>query len=354
MNTVVGRHVIIHWNPNERTLCGGTLEFLDASLEIVAGTYGVSLPAKPAIEIYWELDGSLASGLCTNPAVGCSVPFPNGANFIVVYDVTNLHELTHAVRLTGDHHGMPAFFGEGVAVRWERGPGQPLWWRPAQFGDPNYRAAIEDNLRELLAQRGLGGSAYSYVGFFWTWLEAEYGGPRMAQFAAGLGRFSAPSEIDRVFFQTFGVTLTSAIDAFRDQPPLVFDVHACAMDHLPRLTWAEQPLRLSGGPDRCDSAELVNVAWPIEAIEDGAVRLAHLQLPDTPQQYVVTTTGPESGYVFIEPCVGHARPHQDPIVLTPANGPTTLSLAGNHVVSLLAPLERDGTVNFVDLRLEAP
>jgi hypothetical protein len=187
MNTVVGRHAIIHWDPEQRSLCGGTLEYVDATLEVVADTYAVQLPARPAIEVVWDGEGLLARGLCAAGfgAGGCDVPFPNGTNLMVVSDVTNPHELTHAVRLTGATHGMPALFGEGVAVRWEPGPSRKDWGMADAIQDLDY-----EQIRALLDHRRLEGEWYPNAGQLWAWLEAEHGGPTMASFAGRLGRLA--------------------------------------------------------------------------------------------------------------------------------------------------------------------
>jgi hypothetical protein len=349
MGTVVGRHAIIHWNPEERTLCGGTLEYVDSLLEITADTYEVNLPAQPAIEIYWDFEGLLASGLCGSPAGGCTAPFPNGTALLVSPDVTHTHELVHAVRLTGAHHGMPAFFGEGVAVRWERDPATPLWWRASVFPDQEPPREV----RALLDQRRLDGFAYSYAGFFWTWLESEYGGRTMAGFASTLQRFSPAADIEREFRLNFGMSFEDAVKAFEGQPPLIFDLHACAMDHLPQLAWNDQPLQLAEGSSSCDSAEVINVMSSLLDDYHGVARLSHLQLPDAAQLYDITIAGPAEGYLLLEPCVGQARPYQPSIIISPADGQVSVPLSGKYLVTTVAPFVRGDAIEFVEARLEA-
>lgn len=340
INTVVGRHAIIHWSSDGLPLCGGTLEYVDASLEIVADTYEVSLPARPAIEILWALEGSLAGGLCASGTTsGCDAPFPNGTNFMVVSDVLNAHELTHAVRLTGETHGMPAFFGEGVAVRWEPGPSRPGWGYPAALEYLDYV-----QVRELFDQRGLSPEWYAYAGFFWAWLEAQYGGPTMAAFAAELGRFSSAETIERAFAQTFGMSAAEAVAAFEGQPPLVFDIHACFMDQLPTLTWEGQALLLSDGPDSCAGEQVVNTTTR-------AVRLAHLVLPEDTRDYWLTADGLDDAIIRFDACTGDARPHAAPKFF-PGNVDVLVKLAGRYVVTFYGPLDADGQVDFAAAWLE--
>ncbi|MFO7562484.1 MAG: hypothetical protein R6X02_07560, partial [Enhygromyxa sp.] len=40
LEVATGKHVILRWDPNEHQLCGGTLEHVDNTLEVIAGTYG--------------------------------------------------------------------------------------------------------------------------------------------------------------------------------------------------------------------------------------------------------------------------------------------------------------------------
>jgi hypothetical protein len=335
MNTVVGRHAIIHWDPEQRSLCGGTLEYVDATLEVVADTYAVQLPARPAIEVVWDGEGLLARGLCAAGfgAGGCDVPFPNGTNLMVVSDVTNPHELTHAVRLTGATHGMPALFGEGVAVRWEPGPSRKDWGMADAIQDLDY-----EQIRALLDHRRLEGEWYPNAGQLWAWLEAEHGGPTMASFAGRLGRFSPARDVEPVFREVFGLSLRAAVEAVRGQPMLVFDPLACGMDGLPTLVWSGDPLELSSGASTCAAEDVVNIRGRV-------ARFARLELPDEPREYRIEIDGPQDTEIRLDRCIGAARPFEDPLILRRSE---RVSLAGSHVVSSFVPLDDDDSAPFAE------
>lgn len=337
LESVSGRHVVVHWDPDENQLCDGTLVHVDATLEVVAQTYGISLPAVPNTEIMWTGDRTLYDNACWGPAAACNLPLPNGTNMLLTDDVIHLHELTHTVDFTGKNLALPSFFAEGVAKRWEKGLGP---WAQSDLVD----YAWDVNYSEVLAlfeRWRISGEYYGTAGFLWSWLEAEFGPHAMREFASRVDIFSSPAKIEREFEATFGITLKMATEASRGQPLTTFDPHPCSMAHLPTFVWADEPLVLSDGPSTCATDDVVNDG------SGGAARYARLELPEARREYTLELTGPVSGAgIHFFACTGEPQPYEDPIVLTPFDGNHTPWLGGTYIVIVTAPLEKDGHVPF--------
>ena len=338
LESATGRHVVVHWDPDENQLCGGTLAHVDASLEVVAQTYGISLPPAANTEILWTSDRILVANACTLDGLygSCNSIHPNGTNLLLMGDVVDLHELTHAVRLTGTALGLPSFFEEGVAARWEHGLGSWVQSDKEQYaGDVNHFEVLA-----LLERWRIPVEAYGTANFLWAWLEAEFGPHTMQEFASRVDIFSSPEKVEREFAATFGMTLEMATDASRGHPLLMFDPHACSMPHLPTLVWAEEPLVLSPGPSTCAANDVVNT-------HDQAARYVRLELPEAWRQYTLELAGPMSGAaIHFFACRGEPRPYEDPIVLTPIPNDWLTWLAGTYIVIVTAPLEESGHVPF--------
>jgi hypothetical protein len=336
LESAAGRHVVVHWDPDENQLCGGTLAHVDASLEVVAQTYGVSLPAAPNTEILWTSDRILVANACALEllAGSCNFPVPNGTHMLLAGDIVDLHELTHTVNLTGTSLGLPSFFAEGVATRWEYGP-LSTWVQSDKVG---YTGDVSHSeVLALLERWQIPTSGYGTANFLWAWLEAEFGPHTMQEFASRINVFSSPAKIEHEFEAIFGITLEMAADASRGEPLFIFDPHPCMMTHLPTLVWAEEPLVLSPGPSTCAANDVVNPgAW-----------YARLELPEPWREYTLELNGPSSGAAihFFE-CRGEPRPYEDPVVLHPIPGDWPMGLAGTYIVIVTAQLEENGYVPF--------
>ncbi|MFO7567390.1 MAG: hypothetical protein R6X02_32400 [Enhygromyxa sp.] len=339
LESSTGHHATVHWDPAERRLCGGTLAYIDSSLEVVAAHYGVDLPAEPALEIFWIADEKLDSAVCGGHAGGCAVPWPNGTSLMFSDNVIDPHELTHTIRLTGTNLALPTFFNEGVASRWENG------WSDSWTGKDNYVGDLDYPwLLEKLRGGRLDSDAYFIANFFWSWLEAEHGADRMADFAAQLGPLSSIGTIERAFEQTFGLSLEQAVEASRGQPMYMFDIHACAMHDLPTLTWSGETLTLSNGPGDCSDSDVVNF------LAGGATRSVRVELAPGNYEFVVEG-GP--GNLRIDNCYGVARPHELARIFSEPQSAQAF-LGGEYIVTAIASIEPDGSVNFPVARLEQP
>ncbi len=342
LDSAVGRHVVLHWDPDEYRVCGGTLEYVDRSLEVVAQTYDLALPERPTVDMILSEDLGLALALCRVEAGGCTSTYPNGTALMVLNRPVHAHELTHALRLTGSRQTMPRLFREGLAVRWEHGPTE------LDGAKPEYRAALDyGSLRAQLERQDLATADYLDAGFLWAWLEAEHGPEAMAGFAAQLTRFAAADEIERAFERSFGLSLAAAVEASRGQPLPMFDVHACAMPQLPTLRWTGAPLELSTAAGACADAGVVD-------IRSRAARFIRLELPGPAREYSLTVTGASDTELRFDACLGVARPYAAAPRVEP--GPArTIALAGSYVVGSFAPIAADGRIQFPHAELaEAP
>jgi hypothetical protein len=345
LESAAGRHVVVHWDPDEYQLCGGTIAHIDSLLEIEAQTYGVDLPAVPNTDIYWTTDHTLVANACWVAAAGaCNLPLPNGTNILITPEVVSLHELTHTVNLTGAGLGLPSLFAEGVATRWEAGLG--TW---AQTDKTFYRGDLTySQIIAWLEQVEIPPEAYGRAGFLWSWLEAEFGPRAMKVFASRINMLSSVAKIEREFEATFGITLETAVDMSRGQPLMVFDVHACSMTHLPTLVWAEAPLVLSTGPSTCAAADVVN--------EMGGARYARLELGDVWRQYSLEVTGPlfSGASIHFFECRGEPIPYRDPMAFASKGSDWSVWLGGTYIVIVTAAHEKDGTIPFPTVELKPP
>lgn len=340
--SATGRHVTLHWDPDERQVCGGTLAYIDASLEIVAETYGVELAARPAIEVMWTAESSLPQSVCGNAAPGCAVALPNGVSHLFSRDPIDPHELTHTVRLAGPHTSLPSFFHEGVAIRWEHG------FADSAVGKDTYTGNLDsEKLRELLDGGRIEFEAYPEAGFFWSWLEAEYGPERMAQFTAELSRLAPLAAIERSFEHSFGLSLDEAVEASAGHPLWMFDIHACAMTELAELEWTGTSLTLFDGPRDCAAPDVFNSLT-------NANRSIRLVVPEVPSDYAITITGDPPGQVRFDRCTGAARPFELALTYGAPSTEIPIQLAGEYIVTASALIDDDGRVAFPEARLVRP
>ena len=121
-STRPGKHVIYHWEPDERMLCGGTVAYADRLAETMANHYGMSLDddAGPTVEYFWSVAdvGSLA---CFG-GFACTRGTPTTRNrwLSSIYSELPIHghELAHAF-VGAQNGGIPGFMDEGLAIRWQ-------------------------------------------------------------------------------------------------------------------------------------------------------------------------------------------------------------------------------------------
>jgi hypothetical protein len=343
IESAAGRHVVVHWDPDESILCGGTIAHVDASLEIVAKTYGVSLPPRPNIEIFWTGDASLVRNSCMKNPRGCTAQLPNGNILMIIDGVTDGHELSHAIGLARTNFGLPSFFAEGVAVRWEHGLGDIGVGKSFYISDVTYA-----EVRDLLDRRQIPPEGYTAAGFLWSWLEAKFGPATMKEFAGRIDILSSPAQIEREFEATFGITLEMATEASWGQPLMAFDPHACSME-LPTQVWAGDPLALSSEPSTCASADVVNTGR-------GPGRYSRLELPDVWQEYSLELSGRMSAgdSIYFYACRGEPLPFEEPLSFTPTENDQRLWLRGTYIMIAIAPIEQNGDVLFPSATLKTP
>ncbi len=342
-----GRHVVVHWDPEEHDLCGGTIAHLDATVELMADTYGLSLPSHPSVEILWTGDPALAQSICATPptptAIACGGIFPNGLKLVTSNSVVDYHELAHTVSLARTNSGLPSFFAEGVAGRWEHGLGDMGVGKSFYISDVTYA-----EVRDLLERRRIPSDAYPTAGFLWSWLEAEFGPATMKEFAGRIDTHSSPAKIEREFEATFGITLEMATEASWGQPLIAFDPHACSMD-LPTQVWAGEPLVLSAEPSTCASADVVNTGR-------GPGRYSRLELPGVWQEYSLELSGRVFGpdTIYFYACRGEPLPFEEPMSFNPIGSDWTVWLGGTYIVIVTAPIEQNGDVLFPSATLKLP
>lgn len=337
MDVAAGEYVSVHWDPQSRQLCGGTIAHIEASLEVVAGVYDVPLPERPSIDIFW-LDADVSSDWCGADARACGRALANGATIIVLSDLLHQHELVHAVRITGSTRVMPAFLAEGVAVRWEPGVSDERVGRSNYVGELDYELVVD-----LLAETNLDAAYYDDAGFLWAWLEGQYGPEVMASFAARLPRTPTISEIEQSFEAAAAVSLEQAVEASRGAPMPMFDVLPCAMPGLTPLSWDPNGLAISEAPAHCSDTDIVNFAtW--------AARFVRVELPEALQPYTLELGG--EGYVRVDRCAGPgARPHEDELEYSGSDLAPSVWLGGNYVFTMVGPLDADGHVEFPRVEL---
>jgi hypothetical protein len=340
LESAAGEHATVHWNPDTHQLCGGTLAYIDKSLALVAENYDRRLPRGRSLDIFWD-DGTLAPSVCGRNASDCVVVLPNGTSMMFSDSPVHAHELAHTVRLAGDRQRLPSFLSEGVAVRWEVGHNDGSVGKESYVGSLDYATVTR-----LLTQRGrISPDDYPAAGFFWSWLEAQYGPAKMAEFTGSISFHDSISEIEQAFKSAFGVSLRSAIDASQGHPLYMFDVHACMMADLPVLDWHDQDITLSQGAGECDSADVVNL------VRYFASRWTRLRLPDQPAVYQVSTTGPVGSSVRFDACTGSVRPYSSALQMFPTTAAAEVALSGEYVVSVVGPVSDDGSVGFPEVVL---
>jgi hypothetical protein len=132
----------------------------------------------------------------------------------------------------------------------------------------------------------------------------------------------------------------------------MFDIQACGMPNLPKLTWKGEPLVLSPSESNCRDADIVSHGG-------GAVRFAHLVLPDgfdQPYTLTLTSMGTSTAEFRLDRCAGGVRRYENPIsISTYASGvPFPTYLSGTHVVTLAASIEPDGSINFPHVEITQP
>jgi hypothetical protein len=335
LEVATSKHVILHWDPSEHQLCGGTLDHVDNTLEVIAGTYGVSLGSRPSITMFW-LKSDMVSELCPMHAFGCARSQLNGTNMLFVATPVDDHELTHAVRITGSRRALPRFFHEGAAVRWESG------LSGIGYGKPDYSGNLDAGLvRELLTVRSyIPAHYYTEAGFFWIWLEAEYGPEAMAAFASQIWQGASPERIEDAFENAFGLSIEQAVANSAGSPWLMFDIPPCGMPNIPTLTWDGEPLVLSEGEANCQDADIVSYGL-------NAARFTRLELTESYEEFLLTVDGPMPSSLILNRCTGGARPYEDPLFIAAyLDDPWSEFLAGTYVATLTSPVEADGTINF--------
>ncbi|MFO7562485.1 MAG: hypothetical protein R6X02_07565 [Enhygromyxa sp.] len=335
LEVATSKHVILRWDRSVFQLCGGTPEHVDNTLEVIAGTYGVSLGSRPSITIFW-LDPSVASEMCLPVnAIGCTRPQLNGTTMLFVPTPVYDHELTHAVRITGSRRSLPSFFHEGAAVRWE--PGLSTF----RFGGPKFTGNLDAELvRELMAMRDIPDEYYNEAGFFWTWLEAEYGPEAMAAFASQIWKGASRERIEDAFENAFGTSIEQAVANSAGSPVLMFDILPCAMPSIPTVTWEGEPLVLSSGEANCQDRDIVSYGT-------NATRFTRLELTESYEEFLLTVDGPMPSRFRLDRCTGSARPYEGPVnIAAYLDDPRSEFLAGTYVATLTSPVEADGTIKF--------
>ncbi|MFO7563568.1 MAG: hypothetical protein R6X02_13055 [Enhygromyxa sp.] len=332
LEVATSKHVILHWDRSVFRLCGGTLEHVDNTLEVIAGTYGVSLGSRPSITMFW-LEPDMVWDMCGGRTSACTHPRLNGTTALFVPTPVHEHELTHAVRITGSgRRWMPSFFLEGAAVRWEAAS--------LRYGGPkvgNFDAGL---VRELMAMRNIPDEYYNEAGFFWSWLEAEYGPEAMAAFASQIWKGASRKRIQNAFENAFGTSIEQAVASSADSPWLMFDIPPCAMPSIPTVTWEGEPLVLSSGEANCQDGDIVSFGT-------NASRFTRLELTESYEEFLLTVDGPMPSSLILNQCTGSARPYEDPLFIAAYwDDPRSEFLAGTYVATLTSPVEADGTIKF--------
>jgi hypothetical protein len=277
-------------------------------------------------------------------AWGCVRSELNGTSIVFVATPVDDHELTHAVRITGSRRSMPSFFHEGAATRWEPGLSSIF------VGGPGYIPYLDAGLvRELISVRGyLPAHYYTEAGFFWSWLEAEYGPEAMAAFASQIWWGASVDRIEDAFENAFGVSIEQAVANAAGSPLLMFDIPPCVMPNIPTLTWEGEPLVLSASAANCQDADIVSYGT-------NAVRFMRLELTDAYEEFLLTVDGPMPSNLRLDRCTGSARPYEDPLFVEAYfDDPWSEFLAGTYVATLTSPVEADGTINFPHTMITQP
>jgi hypothetical protein len=335
LEVATSKHVILRWDPSEHQLCGGTLEHVDNTLEVIAGTYGLSLGSRPSITIFW-LKSHIAAEMCLpRNAIGCTRPQLNGTSMLFVTTPVDDHELTHAVRITGSRRPLPSFFSEGAAVRWEPGLSD------FRISGPLLKRDLDVELvRELMTMRTIPNKYYNEAGFFWTWLEAEYGPEAMAAFASQISKGASRKQIEDAFENAFGVSLEQAVAKTAGSPALMFDVIPCSMPNIPTLTWEGEPLVLSSGNANCQDRDIVSYGT-------NASRLVRLELTESYEMFEMHVDGPKVSSLILYRCTGSPRPYEESISVSPNWDPPRWDfLAGTYIAAVTAEVQADGTIEF--------
>jgi hypothetical protein len=230
---------------------------------------------------------------------------------------------------------MPNFFDEGAAVRWDsdlRGYG---------YGNPNFTGNLDAGLvRELIARRVIPDDYYTEAGFFWSWLEAEYGPETMAAFASQIWKGASRKQIEDAFENAFGVSIEQAVDSSAGSPWIMFDIPPCSMPNIPTLTWEGEPLVLSSGNANCQDRDIINYGT-------NASRLVRLELTESYEMFEMHVDGPMLGSLILRRCTGSPRPYEESIYVSPNLDPPRWDfLAGTYMATLTAEVQADGTIEF--------
>jgi hypothetical protein len=188
------------YHPQGSTVCAGTVPYLDAAAQAIAGYLRLPLPA--AIPYHYADQTALP---CDNVhALGCSrsIPVAIWAGYL-----TSVHELVHAVQIDRTGYA-PSFLMEGQAVA----------LGDATFFSPPRVEATDD---QLLRDPYLPGEYYGTVGDLVSYLLSTSGPAAFEQLIAGLP-FDAPRpDLQAAFIRVYGQDL-AAVRRARLQSPLRF------------------------------------------------------------------------------------------------------------------------------------
>jgi hypothetical protein len=343
LSTRPGKHVVYHWEADERWLCGGTVRYADQLAETMAGRYGMSLDGDggPTVEYFWSV-GDVGSLSC-NARGACVWPTPTTRNrwLSSVYSEMPIHghELAHAV-VGSSSHGLPLFVNEGLAVRWQSAVlGEGLSpTRPLVLDEAQLRAQIDDKLFTLHSD-----AEYEAAFVWFAALEWSFGPEKMGEFLRSLNAMSSSDKVDEALQRTMGISLAGSVVLAASYLPMTFDDPVCDMQGVPVIRWEGEAIVIDRRDAHCADEDVVNWHSRVKSIFifESSDNLHRVNVN-------VTVSGASDRLsIQLQHCPGGAHQGSSGAWIDGASANTgtwEMDLRGRWVASLLGDIDDDGNV----------
>lgn len=350
-----GEHVVYHWDEHDFELCGGTVPYLDALVEVYVDRY--SLPARMGgkIEYYRFSDQEQVDRFCVEAPACASVSSPlltlgQGTSAVYTTRSVHPHEVAHAVvdfRLGR----MPPLLSEGMAGTLES---NLLDETPQVYMEPRPQV-FEDELWALAESWSYGPTEYLIARKTWAALELKYGVPRMKLLAERIGSQGGAAHFERALIQEFGLSFSDVASLVSDAPWVYYDDPACDMVDLPVLSANSESLALPLGDSRrsCDDVDVINSYTDEVQLTSMFVWLAKIRVTPSQVNTIVSSIEQASESIAdakIMPCLGSPSDELR-VEFYVWGGEQVLSLQGDYVIAIYGVELADGSVRFPRLSL---
>jgi hypothetical protein len=343
LSTRSGKHVVYHWEADERWLCSGTVRYADQLAETMAGHYGMSLggDAGPTVEYFWDVADVASLACFAGHACVRGTPTTRNRWLNSVYSELPIdgHELAHAV-VGSSNQGLPSFVNEGLAVRWQSDVlGEIIDdTKPLVLDEAQIRAQIDDKLGTLH-----GNADYDAAFVWFAVLEATFGPEKMGEFLRSLNALSSSDKVDEALRRTMGISLAMSVDLARNSLPLTLDDPVCDMQGVPVVRWEGEPIVIDRRDAHCMDEDVVNWDPRVQSI-------FIFESPDALHRVDVNVTVSGASDLLslqLQHCWGGVYWGGGGTWIDGADanaGTRVMDLRGRSVVSLVGDIDDDGNV----------